>query len=104
MQYQVQQGDRQNAMAGVAAALVIASALLESADERIWRSLPAEIHIARGRLPAGASTVTLHTQRGARAVELELSGRYAVVDFRLLRHQLFVHSPNAQRQDREAAP
>lgn len=101
MQYQAQQStDRQNAMMGLAAAVMAGSAIMETADERIWRTLPAEIFIARGRLPAGANTVTLHTRQGARTVRLDLSGRHAVVDFRLLRQQLFVQSPRTREVPR----
>jgi len=66
------------------------SLVAERADERTWRTLPSEISIARARLPAGAHTVTLQTPEGAHSARLNLSGRYAVVDLRLLRNQLFV--------------
>ena len=93
LQYQTQR-DNQNAVMGVAAfAAMAGSLIMEAADERIWRTLPAQIFIARGRLARGPNTVTLHTQQGAREVRLDLSGRYAVVDFRLLRHQLYVQPP-----------
>jgi hypothetical protein len=40
-------------------------------------------------------TVTLLTPEGARSARLNLSGRYAVVDLRLLRNQLFVSAFSA---------
>ncbi len=102
MQYQAQRaGDKQNqnsAAIGIAAIVVMAgSAVFESADDRSWRTLPSEISIARARLPAGAHTISLQTPEGVRSAQVNLSGRYAVVDFRLLRHQLFVHAPLEQK-------
>jgi hypothetical protein len=111
-QYQMQQqAQNQNSAAmGLAAlAVTIGSAVTESADERTWRTLPSEIAIARGRLPAGTHTVTLQTPEGVRSVRLNLSGRYAVIDLRLLRHKLFMQPPEAAvrgggRQPAGAAP
>jgi hypothetical protein len=97
LQYQTQQlGDRQSlAVALAAAAVTIGSAALASADDRTWRALPSDIFIARGRLPRGAHSVTLETSQGPRNARVEVSGRYAVVDFRLLRQQIFVNAPRA---------
>jgi hypothetical protein len=84
----------------VASIVIMAgSAVLESADDRTWRTLPSEISIARARLPAGVHTVTLQTPEGLRSAQVSLSGRYAVVDFRLLQHQLFVNAPKAAIQE-----
>jgi len=77
--------------------MTIGSVVTESADERTWRTLPSEFAIARGRIPAGTHTITLQTPEGVRSVQLNLSGRYAVVDLRLLRHKLFVQFPAAVR-------
>jgi hypothetical protein len=104
LQYQAQRaGDKQNqnaAALGVASIIIMAgSAVLESADDRTWRTLPSEISIARARLPAGVHTVTLQTPEGLRSAQVSLSGRYAVVDFRLLQHQLFVNAPKAAIQE-----
>jgi hypothetical protein len=96
LQYQAQRaGDKEHAaaMALAAAVVTLGSAVLESADDRTWRALPAEVFIARGRVPRGTHTVTLHTPEGARSARVSLSGRYAVVDFRLLRNQLFINAP-----------
>jgi hypothetical protein len=84
-------GDRQAAAVGIAALAIAAGSIFtEKADERTWRTLPSEISIARARVPAGVHTVTLQTLEGVRSARLNLSGRYAVVDLRLLRNQLFV--------------
>ena len=79
---------------GLAAlALAIGSIITESADERGWRSLPAQIAIGRARIPSGKHTITLQTPEGVRSVQLNLAGRYTVVGLRLLRSELFVQSP-----------
>ena len=96
MQYQAQRAaEREQTLAlSLAAGLfTVGSALLESADDRTWRALPADVSVARARLPRGEHTVTLDTPDGQREARVNVSGRYAVVDLRLLRHQLFVNAP-----------
>ena len=94
LQHQAQNKD--NALLGLAAlAVMIGSVATESADERTWRTLPAEIAIARVQLRPGTHSVALQTSEGMRSVEVKLSGRYSVVGLRLLRGQLFVQPPEA---------
>jgi uncharacterized protein len=96
MQYQAQraaQRDNTLALSLAAGIVTVGSALFESADDRTWRALPAEVSVARARLPRGEHTFTLHTPDGQREARVNVSGRYAVVDLRLLRHQLFVNAP-----------
>jgi hypothetical protein len=97
LQYQTQKlGDRQSlATALASAAVTVGSAAFASADDRTWRALPSDIFIARGRVPRGVHTVTLDTSAGPRSARVEVAGRYAVVDFRLLRQQVFVNAPKA---------
>src|SRR5712691_5983828 len=96
LQKQAQHQDKNSAVFGLAAlAVTIGSAATELADERTWRTLPSEIAIARARLPAGTHTVTLQTPESLRSVRLNVSGRYAVIDFRLLRRQVFVQPREA---------
>ncbi len=97
LQYQTQRlGDRQSlATALASAAVTIGSAAFASADDRTWRALPSDIFIARGRVPRGVHTATLDTSAGPRSARVEVAGRYAVVDFRLLRQQVFVNAPKA---------
>jgi hypothetical protein len=95
MQYQAQRAASDSgsggAVLGLAAfALAAGAAVMESADDRTWRTLPAEIAIARARLPRGAQSVTLSTPNGQRKARIDVKGRYAVIDLRLLRHQLYV--------------
>lgn len=98
LQYQAQRGaerEQSLAMALAAGAITAGSILLASADERTWRALPADVSIARARLPRGKRTITLHTPEGPRSIAVELSARHAVVDLRLLRQQLFVNAQKA---------
>jgi hypothetical protein len=64
----------------VSLALAIGSIVTETADERTWRSLPAQIAIARTRIPAGAHVMSF----GGHDIGFNVSGRYAVVGVRLL--------------------
>ncbi len=90
-------GNDQAAFGALAAfAVAVGSIVTEKADERTWRTLPSEISIARVRLPAGAHSVTLQTPAGARSATVELSGRYAVVDLRLLRNRLIAIAPSTR--------
>ena len=92
LEHQAQRKD--NGLLGLAGiAVAIGSVVTESADERTWRSLPAQIGIARTRLPPGTHTVTLHTSEGSHTFQFTVSGRYAVVGLRLMRGQLYVQAP-----------
>ena len=100
LQYQAQRAaDREHTLAMALGAVVITagSAAFAHADERTWRALPSDVSIARARLPRGTRNMTLQTAEGARTAQVSLSGRYAVVDLRLLRHQLFVNAPREAR-------
>jgi len=102
VQYQSQRalsdgGDR-SAIVGLAGLVVsTGAALLDHADDRTWRTLPSEISIARARLPRGVHSVTLSTPDGQRNARIDVRGRYAVVDLRLLRHRIYVHAPNVSQ-------
>jgi hypothetical protein len=96
LQYQAQRAsDREHALEMALAASIITagSIVLASADDRTWRALPSDVSIARARVPRGVHTITLHTPDGPRSARVSVSGRYAVVDLRLLRHQLLVSAP-----------
>jgi len=97
LQYQAQSGrsDRDGGAALAAALIGFGIAALSSADDRTWRALPSEVAIARTRLPRGEHKVLLQSLEGQQEVPVGISGRYAVVDFRLLRHQVFVCAPKA---------
>ena len=94
LQYQAQHNRSSDAAAAAAIAAFTATALLQTADDRTWRSLPAQVSIARVRLPPGVHDVTLQSAfSGEQRVRISVSGRYAVIDFRVLARQLFVHAP-----------
>jgi len=98
LQYQAQSraGDRDSAGVALAAGLLaFAAVALNSADDRTWRALPSEVAVARIRLPPGQHKVLLQSLEGEQAVPISVSGRYAVLDFRLLRRQVFVSAPKA---------
>jgi len=98
MQYQAQRASDRNNSAGLLAAIVtIGSALVASADDRTWRTLPSDISIARARVPAGVHTVTVLTPQGSRSATVEVSGRYAVIDLWLLGQQLYGHRPETKK-------
>jgi hypothetical protein len=101
LQYQAQKkaSDKRDGAAAAAAIVTIGSALLASADDRTWRTLPSEISIARARVPAGVHSVTVQTAQGPRSARVEVSGRYAVIDFRLLGHQLFGRDPGVKKRE-----
>jgi hypothetical protein len=99
LQYQAQgrANDRDSAAVAIAAALLAVGAMaLNSADDRTWRALPSEVAVARARLPRGRHQVRVQTLEGEQAVPISVSGRYAVVDFRLMRRQVFVCAPKAE--------
>jgi hypothetical protein len=82
----------------------VGSLVAESADERTWRMLPAEVSVARARLPAGRHSVALQTTQGDRSASFAVAGRYAVVDLRLIRGRLFVNAPLATPPSTAATP
>jgi hypothetical protein len=89
--------DTEAGLLGVAAmALMIGSLVTEQADERGWRSLPAQIYLARGRLPRGRRVLSMSTPYGERRVEVDLSGRHALIALRFLQGGLFAMLPQTQ--------
>ncbi|HWI36658.1 MAG TPA: hypothetical protein VNU64_09405 [Burkholderiales bacterium] len=96
LQYQAQQhSDRQAGAAAALGAFALAS-FLQTADDRTWRTLPGEVSIARVRLPPGVHEVSLQTYAGEQTTRIEVSGRYAVIDFRLLSGRLYVNAPKGR--------
>ena len=78
---------RQNLLAGlVVNALNVAT---EQADERIWGLLPAEITVARVKLPEGQSTIKIQTSQGVKEVMVTISGKYVVIPIRLIGNSIY---------------
>lgn len=98
LQVQAQRNSNSNAAPALGLAVALASALLQTADDRTWRTLPAEIYIARARLPPGVHVISVQTGLGENTARVNISGRYAVIDFRVLSRQLYVEAPKAGEQ------
>lgn len=62
----------------------------ETADERSWRLLPAQIAIGRAILPSGKYTLSVPTSSGVKKVNADISGKYAVVPVRLLEPTVYL--------------
>lgn len=69
------------AIAGVAG-----SVLTEQADDRIWRSLPGRVYLARGYLPPGEHRVSINGQPVGEPVQVD--GQYLVLPLRLYENQV----------------
>jgi len=96
LQYQAQQHSDKQAGAAAAIGAFALTAFLQTADDRTWRTLPAEVSIARVRLPPGVHEVSLQTHTGEQTVRVQVSGRYAVIDFRVLSGRLYVNAPKGR--------
>jgi len=99
-QYQLQrqmaqQRNRDDALGAAIAllALQIGGAVVEQADERGWRTLPAQVTIARARLPRGSHPVSVRSDNGSARFDVNLTASHALVSVRLLRGHAFVAPP-----------
>lgn len=63
-------------------AMMVANFVTESADERMWRSLPGQVAIGRAQLPPGRHVAELVTIHGPRRVEFEVQGPHSIVTIR----------------------
>lgn len=84
------QAHRRDESALAAFAVAIGSILTESADERGWRTLPAQIAVARALIPSGSSVVEIDTPTGMRRAQISVAGRYGVIGLRFLEGRMFV--------------
>jgi len=90
MEQQRSQGqDTLGAVLGLLA-LQIGSAVTERADERGWRTLPAQVTVARARLSRGQHSVSIATGDGRASFDVNLAGAHALVTARLFRGHSFV--------------
>jgi len=71
-------------------ALQVGGAITEQADERQWRTLPAHVTVARGRLACGQRSVVIDTGTGRASFDVNLTGPYALVTVRFLGGRSFV--------------
>lgn len=77
----------QNVIAGIA--LNAINYATEGADERTWRLLPAEITIARVKLPEGQTTVKIQTSQGLKEVRVNVSGKHVVIPIRVVGSSIY---------------
>ena len=96
MQYQAGRQD-ETGLAGLA--VILGSILTESADERTWRTLPAQIAVARARVPRGTEYLEVDTASGTQRIAVGVHGRYQVIALRMLRGHLFAMPPPAPPGD-----
>jgi hypothetical protein len=71
----------------------LAGEITETADERAWRTLPAEIAFARVTLPHGSHALALPSGEGIRQVLVNVSGSHALVSVRQLGNRLVIRAP-----------
>ena len=96
LQYEAQQHSDKQAGAAAALGALALTVFLQGADDRTWRTLPGDVSIARVRLPPGVHEVALQTYAGEQVARVDISGRYAVIDFRLLSGRLYVNAPKGR--------
>ena len=81
---------------GLAGALaIIGSIITERADERSWRTLPAEIAIARAEVAPGTHTLEIDTGGKRHSFEVNVGGRYALIAVRLLGNRAYLSATPA---------
>ncbi|MBI5938373.1 MAG: hypothetical protein HY850_11070 [Betaproteobacteria bacterium] len=90
---QKQAADRGGALAGLL--VTIAAVATESADERVWRTLPAQISLGRALLPSGKHSMKLSGQAGEQQLEFEAQGKYTVIPVRLMGSHLYAMRPQS---------
>ncbi len=78
---------RQSALAGLVVNVV--NVATEQADERTWGLLPAEITIARVKLPEGKSTIKIQTSQGMKEVMVNVSGKHVVIPIRVIGNSIY---------------
>lgn len=83
-----------NPLAGLAVG--IASAVVEGADTRTWRTLPDNTLVARMRLKQGEHQVVLPSSLGGTHVQVKIDRPYQVVTLRAVGNQVFADGLAAQ--------
>lgn len=80
-----------NPMAGLV--MGIASAVVEGADTRTWRTLPDETQVARVRLAHGEHRLNLPSSLGGSQVKVKIDRPYQVISLRVVGNQVFAGGP-----------
>lgn len=90
-----------NALAGLA--MTIAAVATESADERIWRTLPSQILLGRATLPTGQHTIKIAGPSGIQSATVDVAGKHALIAMRMLGGNLYLTQPVYSQQMLDAA-
>lgn len=83
-----------NPLAGLAVG--IASAIVEGADTRTWRTLPDDTLVARVRLAKGEHHLSLPSSMGGTPIKVNIDRPYQVVSLRVVGQQVFAGGPAVQ--------
>lgn len=91
---------KQAADRGVALGILatIGAVVTESADERVWRTLPSHILIGRATLPAGRYTIGVSGPFGVKTVTADVAGKHTVIPLRLMGNALYLTQPQYPQQ------
>lgn len=73
--------------------VTIAAVATESADERVWRTLPSHILIGRATLSQGKYMIGISGPFGTKTETIEVAGRHAVIPLRLMGGSLYATQP-----------
>ena len=88
--------NKTNPMAGLV--MGIASAVLEGADTRTWRTLPNQTQVARVHLVQGEHSLSLPSSLGGTQLRLKIDRPYQVVSLRVVGNQVFAGGPSVDVQ------
>ena len=83
--------NKTNPMAGLV--LGLASAVVEGADTRTWRTLPDQTQVVRLRLASGEHQLSLPTSLGGAQVKVKIDRPYQVVSLRVVGNRVFAGGP-----------
>lgn len=83
--------NKTNPMAGLV--LGLASAVVEGADTRTWRTLPDQTQVVRLRLAPGEHQLSLPTSLGGAQVKVKIDRPYQVVSLRVVGNRVFAGGP-----------
>lgn len=86
--------NKTNPMAGLLVGL--ASAVVEGADTRTWRTLPDQTLVARLRLAPGEHQLSVPSALGGTQVKVKIDRPYQVVSLRVVGNQVFAGGPAVQ--------
>lgn len=92
--------DRGGLLAGLVA--TVATTITESADERTWRTLPANISIGRAKLPPGRHELRVDLPTGQKTFSVDVGGQYALAALRLMGAQAYIMQAKVPEPQRAA--